>query len=313
MSQQKKQTKVDYNSKVNFQERFMISGTIGCVSKTLSAPLERVKLLMQNQDELIKKGTMSKRYEGISDCISRTYKAEGALEFWRGNWANCIRYFPTQALTFGFKGILNKVKVLKVNQEERLSTKLIKNTLSGGMSGSGSLLFVYSLDYCRTRMGNDVPDEKTGLRKYKNLRDCFAQTLKSDGVTGLYRGFMTSCVGIFIYRGLYFGLYDTAKPILMGADNSFIKSFILGYIVTAVAETMAYPSDTVRRRMMMKSGEDVKYKGGFDCLNQIIRNEGAGSLFKGCVSNIARGFSAALVISGYDKAVEWYCKITGKA
>lgn len=302
----------DYASKVNFTERFIISGSVGCISKTLSAPLERVKLLMQSQDELIKKGTISKRYIGIQDCIKRTYKAEGFIEFWRGNWANCIRYFPTQALTFGFKGILNEVKTLKVDIKDTLLKKLLKNTMSGGISGSGSLLFVYSLDYCRTRMGNDVPDEKTGQRKYKNLRHCYSETIKTDGIQGLYRGFATSCFGIFIYRGFYFGLYDTAKPILLGKDNSFWKSFILGYIVTAVAETIAYPSDTVRRRMMMKSGESVKYKGGFDCLGQIIKNEGIPSLYKGCVSNIMRGVSAALVLSGYDKSVEWYVKLVGK-
>jgi len=54
---------------------------------------------------------------------------------------------------------------------------------------------------------------------------------------GLYRGFTISCVGIFIYRGMYFGLYDSLKPILLGADASVLMSFLLGWGVTIFSGT----------------------------------------------------------------------------
>ena len=54
---------------------------------------------------------------------------------------------------------------------------------------------------------------------------------------GLYRGFTISCVGIFIYRGMYFGLYDSLKPILLGADASLMWSFLLGWGVTIFSGT----------------------------------------------------------------------------
>jgi len=204
---------------------------------------------------------------------------------------------------------LNQFESLIVKTTDTLSTKLTKNTISGGLAGCGSLLFVYSLDYSRTRLGNDTVDPITGKHKYQGLRDVYIQTYKSDGIPGLYRGFCFSCVGIFVYRGLFFGLYDTLKPIIMRNDNSFLKSFALGYIVTVIAELLSYPNDTVRRRMMMTSGENEKYKGGIDCMIKIIQNEGPKSLMKGCIANILRGFSAAGVLAGYDKAVEWYVKI----
>lgn len=301
------------NNNVSFWESFFISGFVACFSKTVSAPLERVKLLMQNQDELLKKKIISKKYDSFMECISRTYKQEGLLPFWRGNWANCIRYFPTQALTFSFKKVINNQKSLKVDKSDATSKKLLKNIISGGLAGSGSLLFVYSLDYCRTRLGNDAIDETTGKRKYSGLIDVYRQTLATDGVKGIYRGFVVSCFGIFVYRGFYFGLYDTAKPLMMGNDNNFLKSFLIGYVVTVIAELLAYPNDTVRRRMMMTSGEAVKYDGAIDCLKQIVKNEGASSLMKGSVANILRGVSAALVIAGYDKVVEWYLKMNGRA
>ena len=50
----------------------------------------------------IKQGRLSQPYKGIVDCFARTYKDEGLLSLWRGNTANVIRYFPTQALNFAF-------------------------------------------------------------------------------------------------------------------------------------------------------------------------------------------------------------------
>merc|ERR1712105_289743 len=91
------------DKKLGFAENFALSGVAAVVSKTAAAPIERIKLLIQNQDEMIKQGKLDVPYKGIGECASRTMKNEGALSFWRGNLANCIRYFPTQALNFAFK------------------------------------------------------------------------------------------------------------------------------------------------------------------------------------------------------------------
>ena len=105
-------------------------------------------------------------------------------------------------------------------------------------------MFVYSLDYARTRfvtsilnifvsyivsfrLANDAKG-KGGERQFNGLIDVYVKTLKSDGIQGLYRGFVISAVGIFIYRGMYFGLYDTLKPLLLGADAGVTLSFFLG-------------------------------------------------------------------------------------
>merc|ERR1711976_524719 len=127
------------------------------------------------------------------------------------------------------------------------------------------------------------------------------KTLKSDGIQGLYRGFVISAVGIFIYRGMYFGLFDTLKPMLLGDTPNVTLSFLLGWGVTVTAGLMPYPIDTVRRRMMMTSGGGVKYKGSIDCFVQVIKNEGFMSLMKGAGANILRGVAGAGVLAGFDK------------
>lgn len=123
-----------------------------------------------------------------------------------------------------------------------------------------------------------------------------------DGISGLYRGFAISCVGIVVYRGLYFGLYDSVKPALpKEIRNNFFANFALGFVVTNAAGLASYPIDTIRRRMMMTSGEAVKYSSSFHAFTAIIKAEGPKSLFKGAGANILRAIAGAGAISGYDQ------------
>merc|ERR1712244_131554 len=266
--------------KLGFFENFMLAGVAAGVSKTVAAPIERVKLLVQNQDEMIKQGRLDKPYTGVLDCTRSALDTEGVYHFWRGNLANVLRYFPTQALNFAFK---DAIKVaFATPKDASQAKKFTMNILSGGMAGTCSLLFVYSLDYARTRLANDAKG-KGGERQYNGLVDVYKQTIKTDGVQGLYRGFAISAVGIFIYRGFYFGLYDSLKPILLPADAGFLMSFALGYAITVLASLASYPIDTIRRRMMMTSGTGVHYKSSMDAGLQILKNEGVPSFFKGAV------------------------------
>merc|ERR1712063_230531 len=284
--------------KLGFAENFLLTGVAAGVSKTAAAPIERIKQLVQNQDEMIKQGRLDKPYTGVVDCATRVMKTEGIYPFWRGNLANVLRYFPTQALNFAFKDTVKAA--FKTPSDASNARKFATNITSGGVAGTLSLTFVYSLDYARTRLANDAKG-KGGERQFNGLVDVYVKTLKSDGVQGLYRGFVISAVGIFIYRGMYFGLYDTLKPLLLGADAGVATSFLLGWAVTITSGLMSYPIDTVRRRMMMTSGAAVKYKSSLDCFMQVCKGEGFMSLMKGAGANILRGVAGAGVLAGFDK------------
>lgn len=138
--------------------------------------------------------------------------------------------------------------------------------------------------------------------------------MKSDGLIGIFWGFVISFVGIFIYRGCYFGFYDTFKLLLLGDNAGLASSFALGYVVTITAGLVSYPVDTIRRRMMMTSGEAVKYKGSIDCALKLIQNEGPMSLMKGAGANNLRGVAGARVLAGFDKFealyISWRLKQT---
>merc|ERR1711920_484256 len=282
---------------------FMMGGVSAAVAKTAAAPIERIKLLVQNQGEMLKSGRLATPYKGIVDCATRTYADEGLVSFWRGNTANVIRYFPTQALNFAFKDYYKSLFSYD-QKRDGYGLWMAGNLASGGAAGATSLLFVYSLDYARTRLANDAKNAKSGGdRQFNGLVDVYRKTLASDGIAGLYRGFMPSVTGIIVYRGLYFGLYDSIKPVVLvgSLEGNFLASFLLGWTVTTTAGVASYPLDTIRRRMMMTSGEAVKYKSSMDAASQIVAKEGVKSLFKGAGANILRGVAGAGVLSIYDQ------------
>jgi len=286
----------------SFAKDFIAGGVAAAVSKTAVAPIERVKLLLQVQ-HASKQITEAQRYKGIVDCFVRIPKEQGIGAFWRGNLANVIRYFPTQALNFAFKDKYKQVFLGGVDKKTQFWRYFAGNLASGGAAGATSLCFVYPLDFARTRLGADVGKE--GQRQYKGLLDCLSKTVKSDGVVGLYRGFGVSVQGIIIYRAAYFGFFDTAKGMLPDPKTTpLVVSWMIAQVVTTVSGIISYPFDTVRRRMMMQSGlsaNERMYKNTMDCWAKIYRSEGGGAFFKGAFSNVLRGTGGAFVLVLYDE------------
>jgi len=271
---------------------------------TVVAPIERVKLLLQVQDAA-KNIPKEKRYKGIVDAFVRIPAEQGMSALWRGNLANVIRYFPTQALNFAFKDTYKKIFLGGVDKNTQFWRFFLGNLASGGAAGGTSLLFVYPLDFARTRLAADIG--KSGAeREFNGLGDCLVKIFKSDGMLGLYQGFGVSLGGIIVYRAAFFGGFDTAKGMLFkDPKNAPIwASWLVAQTVTTVAGIISYPFDTVRRRMMMQSGVEAserKYRSTAHCWKTIAAEEGAGAFFKGAFSNVLRGTGGAIVLVMYDE------------
>jgi len=276
-----------------------LGGVSAAISKTAVAPIERVKLLLQTQDASTQiKGDM--KYKGIMDVFIRVPKEEGFGAFWRGNLANVIRYFPTQALNFAFKDTYKKI-FCPYDPKKEFGKFFIGNLASGGAAGATSLMFVYPLDFARTRLAADV-GKGPESRQFNGLVDCLGKIYKTDGLNGLYRGFGISVLGIIVYRAFYFGGYDTAKRSILKPDTHVVYKFMVAQVVTGISGLLSYPLDTVRRRLMMQSGrKDVMYTGTVDCIRKIYSKEGPKAFFKGALSNIIRGAGGSLVLVLYDE------------
>merc|ERR1711970_16154 len=265
----------------NFLVDFLAGGVSGAIAKTCTAPIERVKLIIQTQDAnpLIMSGEIP-RYTGIMNCFTRVGAEQGLAAFWRGNFVNILRYFPTQAFNFA----------------------------SGGLAGAGSLCIVYPLDYARTRLASDVG---SGKRAFNGLTDCLVKTAKGPkGFLSLYNGFGVSVLGIIPFRGTYFGVNDTLIGMIpkeLKNDHGFkgiAAKFGCAQTAALCAAYASYPFDTVRRRLQMQSEkppEEWVYKGSGDCLAKIMKEEGFAALFKGAGANALRTVGSALVLVLYGE------------
>jgi len=302
---------------IGFVESFLLSGSAAVISKTIAAPIERVKLLLQNQGELLAQGKLNEPYKGITDCAVRTFRNEGLLPFWRGNLASCIRYFPMQAFNFAFKDRIQSV--FRRSTSDSYGVMFLKNIVAGGCAGILSVTITYSLDFARTKLANDTKVHSKGSkggvgeREFRGIIDVYRKTIASDGILGLYRGYSISCFTIFIYRGCYFGFYDSLKPLLLNEDASLIASFCLGYSVTVSSGLIVYPLDTVRRRYLLTSSRTNKYTGPIHCATVICQQEGPRALMKGATANVLRGIAGAGVLAGFDKFKAAYVRMRSKA
>lgn len=280
---------------------FLTGGVSAAISKTINAPFERVKLLLQ---------TKTGNYTSVWNCLRRLPVEDGALAYWRGNFANVIRYFPTQAMNFAFKDFYKNLFMPKGQKNYSYWDAFWRNLLSGGGAGATSLIVVYPLDLARTRMSTDKG--KGESRTYTGLGDCVKKTWKEGGIRALYKGFNISVAGIIPYRAVYFGGYDTLKMIFFKEDKkvSFWFKWLISQTNTIFAQFLTYPIDTVRRVMML-AGEKRKdgtvnptYRSSFHCASVIIKERGFTGMFKGAMANTYRATGAALCMVFYDSFKE---------
>merc|ERR1712167_159769 len=182
-------------------------GVSGAVAKTITAPLEKVKLAIQNQDSnpRVLSGEMA-RYSGMGDCFFRHIKELGPQSLWRGNVANCIRYVPTAAFNLAFKDNIKKI-FPKYNKNTDFGKFAAAQIGSGAAAGGLTNTLVYPHIYVRTVLGADLGK----VKKYDGMADCLKKTVAENGFMSLYNGIGPSSIGIVVYRGTKFGLQDTIK------------------------------------------------------------------------------------------------------
>jgi solute carrier family 25 (adenine nucleotide translocator) protein 4/5/6/31 len=285
----------------HFLRDFLVGGVAAAISKTAVAPIERVKILLQVQDASLQIKA-DKKFTGIGNCFKRVVKEQGFWTLWRGNFVNVIRYFPTQALNFAFKDTFRKY-LCPYDPKKEMGKYFLGSLMSGGAAGASSLIFVYPLDFSRTRLAADVGKQAKD-REFTGLANCITKVLKADGPVGLYRGFVVSVIGIIVYRACYFGGYDWGKQYLFKdfRNANALLLFCFAEVNTGISGLASYPLDTIRRRLMMQSArKDILYKGMVDCAAKVYKEKGLRAFYKGALSNIFRGTGGALVLVLYEK------------
>lgn len=283
----------------------VIGGGIGAISKTIMAPVERVKLLLQTMDSNpdVISGKVA-RYNGIGDCFSRVYNEQGLKAFWRGNLVNCLRYAPQQGSALAFNDFLNEVFPVYDSKKEFYKSLGVKLT-SGGLAGALANTICYPFDYARTRLASDL---KSGKPQFKGIWDCIYSTVSQQGIRGLYTGWSVTVAGAFVYRAGQLGCFKQIQDLNPYKNDKGTLGAVSAFVAVTVARTVVmpfnYPFDTVRRRMMLESEKPVSarlYRGSFDCAGQVLKKEGLKGMYKGLIPELFRGIGGSLVIVAYDR------------
>jgi solute carrier family 25 (adenine nucleotide translocator) protein 4/5/6/31 len=247
---------------------------------TLTFPFEMIRTRLQTTPELLRQGTLAYPYTSVKDCVSRIKVNEGIRAFWKGNFANVLRVIPNEAFNYCTKESIQ----IWVRKHGLVSANNISiNFISGSIGAMFTLLFIYPMDFARARLTNDIAG-KGSIKQY------LVRTYKLEGLPGIYRGSVNFFISSAIFRALYFGIFDTFKK----THPDDIKTRALGsYMGSIVAIYAVYPFDTIRKRMMMTSGETFKYRGFIHCAKHIITYEGASFMYKGWQLSLLQAFGSA--------------------
>lgn len=281
-----------------------LSGASALISKTLVAPFERVKLVLQTQSSNTQiLSNQNQRYDGILDCFSRMSKEQGILSFWRGHLSTLLKYVPLQVLNFTTHSKLKRM-FPQYSAQEQPGKFFATNMMKGALAGGSSILVVYPLDYIKTRMATDL-GKSLNEREFTGFTDCIKTIYRRGGLSSFYTAFPLSFFTVMLYRSIYFGFFETAKRD-SGSSQSMWSLFFYAQLSTNSAGFVVYPIDTVRRNMVIQSGKSRADKkilqddSILQCARRIYSERGIKGLYAGCLINLLRGFGGSLVLVIYE-------------
>ena len=215
-----------------------------------------------------------------------------------------------RALSVGLSFMLNEryKHYLEQPRSAGLWWCMAGNVAAGGAAGATSMVAVFPLWIARNRLGTDVwkSVNKGTAREFSNTVDCIIKTARTEGWLRLYRGFTLSCAGASIYRGVYFGLYDTINDSDTMQGAGFWKKFAVACAVTVTAMLLWYPLHTINNRMMATSGSYAgQYKNALDCARRMLAEEGLQAFYRrGQI--LSHSLVGGLVLVGFEYGKQYY-------
>ena len=247
--------------KSSFSYNLLFGGTAGIISRTIVSPLDRVKILMQ---------TTKKSNKSFIIVMTDTIKQEGFHNLWKGNMLNCIRIFPYSSIQFTIYDYSKNIS--NINNEDM---NIFHRLLFGTIAGSCATTITHPMDVIRHRL--------MCYSHINSIKYAINDIYKEKGYRSFFKGYGTSIISLTPFIATNFATYDYLKN-KFSVDSS-LSILALGAISAIFSQTICYPLDTVRRRMLLK---DNPYKHGFDAFTKIIKKEGFRALYSGMVPNIIK-------------------------
>lgn len=257
--------------KLNSIERLSVGFIAGTLARTITSPLDVVKMLMQ----------VSSKGGSMSAILNKLWQEDGIAGFWRGNFAACVRLGPQSAIKFYTNDEITK----RIGHGKPLSG--IQRTIAGASAGVISQVLTYPLDVIRTRVTIDP-------KKYNGIVSAFATILKEEGFTSLYAGVGSTIVGVIPYEGAQFYAFGGLKnlyqqKIAPGRPITPFVTCLIGATAGMFSQLFSYPFDVVRKRQMLRdSNGKPLYSGMVDGFTKIVQNDGILGLYRGLGINLVK-------------------------
>ncbi|OQS07456.1 Mitochondrial Carrier (MC) Family [Thraustotheca clavata] len=296
---------------------FAVGGLAGMISKSILAPVDRVKVLFQVTESL----TFSLRNAlklGMDIAVR-----DGATALFRGNSLNLLRVFPYAGIQHSsFDFVRRKFHAFNHESHQALGsslpyTKKLSNTqliLSGSIAGGASVIFTYPMDVLRTRYM-----VQQGKIQYNSVFDAVRCMYRTDGLRSFSRGLFVNLLGIVPYTGIGFTLNEIFKQYLADVQYeqllpdmhrekyvlSPFSKFLCSYIAGSFAQTVTYPLDTIRKRIQsdgyITGSKERKYTNLRTTCRIIFQHEGLRGFYKGATVTWLRGpLSTGISLTAYD-------------
>lgn len=254
-------------------KNFIVGGFAGGISRSVTSPLEVIKVLQQNYPNTYGK-------QGILRILTDTTKNNGFKSFFKGNLTNCLRIVPQNAIQLSaFNYFNNHLNYIYPDK------KRINSFNAGAVAGIISYTAIYPLELIRSKLSVNI-DSRT--KAYNNLGSALIQTYKNSGINGLYRGWIVSSIGMIPYQGITFLTYKYLDDKI--SITSSYKGLISGSFAGFAAVSATYPFDVIKRKYHL-TGEmgNKSYNSYYDIIKTTYKSYGVRGFYRGlfaCYSKI---------------------------
>ncbi|KHN11891.1 Thylakoid ADP,ATP carrier protein, chloroplastic [Glycine soja] len=264
---------------------FSAGAIAGAAAKTVTAPLDRIKLLMQTHGVRLGQDSAKKAISFI-EAIAVIGKEEGIQGYWKGNLPQVIRVVPYSAVQLFAYEIYKKI-FKGENGELSVAGRLA----AGAFAGMTSTFITYPLDVLRLRLAVEPG--------YRTMSEVALSMLREEGFASFYRGLGPSLIAIAPYIAVNFCVFDLLKKSLPEKYQKRTETSILTAVLSASLATLTcYPLDTVRRQMQLKG---TPYKTVLDALSGIVARDGVAGLYRGFVPNALKSLpNSSIKLTTYD-------------
>ena len=223
---------------------FIYAGTAGIISRTITSPLERLKILYQNKSDI--------KFNIVHD-LHHLQKNEGFFSMLNGNGINCLRIFPESAIRY------SSFNICKKYFEEHDINPNVNYFLSGSLSGIISSSIIYPLETIRSKLS-----AQSNNNLYNGILDCTIKTYKTGGIPQFYKGCSVTLLGMIPFQGTNFLTYQYLKN---NYTNTTVNLLTFGCISGITSVSVSYPFDVIKRRLQLSNElGNPQYKNTVNCL-----------------------------------------------